>query len=219
MRISCIQRENFTNQNYALTNAKKQYTYSTTFKANPSTFDILAPKIIELFTTQGNKLPQYLLNIKKSSDNILLKFEKMLSNGNMLTIEKHISDSYRLKKSYLVFKESGEDAYKFPIGMDLNNGNLIYLDKSSNAPIYMGKRYKEVRLYDPVHAEYEAKVEEYLSQIFNYKKRPSSKGPHKNYTLYGVGKQTPKNSINSKTATPEKKQYVSPTVNVNIIRH
>ena len=144
--------------------------FNVTFKGQKvNIYQNLLYKFLDLFQFDAKKLPSGILEPKISSENKLLGFKLRLEDEKMLIVTKCLPDrNMPRSKSYIVFKETGNGAFKDFIGIDSQKGNFIYLDKSSVAkPIFdKGYGFKEIPLFDEKHAIYETQVEGWLKKLF-----------------------------------------------------
>ena len=174
--------------------------------------------ILAMFTQTNYKLPYGLTNIKKASDKTLLSFEKVLGNGKKLIVNKQFPDRNNARTPYMIIQESGN---REPIGVELQKGNIIYLDKSSHKPIFKNGKFQEIPFSDKKHAEHAAKLEEWLKEIFPEQSSANSKvtkgfSRKSSQTLPDVS--APPKEVETAT-TSSKKIYIPPTININSIRY
>ena len=166
MRVASI-LPNFSSQNYEHKPARlnqNQINRDVSFCGGK--YDILIQKILTIFTTKGFDLPKNLSEPIYGRDKVLMSIKKGLSNGNELVVSKKGLDREWGTMQYLLFKENGSNPYKDSIAVDIRLGHILLFDKSNQKPIFERNRFKELPLENPKHAELEAKLEEWLKEIF-----------------------------------------------------
>ncbi len=127
-------------------------------------FETLAKKLVSLFTDNESVVPDIFSDVHKIEDGSLLSFKAPLGNGKQLFVTKRLSDRNLGRKPYLSIKEIGNGAFKEYIGLDFE-GQLIEFDRMNN-PLYNSKGKYGPADYSEKHAFLEAKMEEFLSQLF-----------------------------------------------------